>query len=618
MRRSHVKYIALWLTFSILPLAATQLKLELTDDGQGKSGSTSVTANTPFEVTVTASDGDRNTGTVELVGTDQFKVVGTSRSTNISMVNGRFSSQTTYRYQLYALKEGDLKLGPAQAKDGGQTISSNTLELKVTKAPDQPHPVQQTSTATQAQATSAPQDQDQASTVLCRLTTNKKTAVVGETITVKVSILSRGQILQVGMEPPKFPGFMVKETPNTSRRQETFNNIPYNVIEKKYLLTPTEPGTKTIEPVQVAYAIPVKQRQRHRGLFDDAFFAGLFDQERIEQKNTASNALHLTITAVPENQEQVDGVGEFTSFTARLNKKEAHVNEALTLKLELIGEGNLNQIATPKLILPSFMKAYDSKTSVHEDAASENLSGKKTFEYIIQIAQEGDAEIPAQQFTYLDTATHTTKTIKTAPVTVHLTPAPQTQQTKITQVKEPEEQAEDQTAPTSQRQQKVKRDISFIQEDGPITHRTGSGIDFFILLLMILFIPGFIFGNQLLTPTKAKIFPQFFKERHHQKHLDHLHKEFDALHTTNQIDQLYQFFIKILAIKCNVEVEAITHDHLQEYLTNQQWEEPRINEFFDFLNECASYRFVSNTARSKINHDELFKKSSHWLLLLSK
>lgn len=112
--------------------------------------------------------------------------------------------------------------------------------------------------------------------------------------------------------------------------------------------------------------------------------------------------------------------------------------------------------------------------------------------------------------------------------------------------------------------------------------------------------------------------PNLFKQRTHQKHLDHLQKEFEALRQANHIDKLYQFFIKILAAKCNVGVESVTHEQLQEYLTSQKWEDQRINDFFDFLNECASYRFVSNTARSKINLDELFKKSSHWLLLLSK
>lgn len=616
MRLCYKKYFLLWTTFIFFSASATQLKLELTNNGQGSAGGNTVTAHTPFEVTVTVSEGDRNTGSVTLDGADQVKIVGTSRSTNISMINGQFSSQTSYIYQLYALKEGDLKLGPAQVKQNNQTISSNTLDLKVLKAPEQPQQPQQQGTSTQASNNN--QAADQTTAVLCRLTANKKTALVGETIIAKVSILSRGPILQVGMEQPKFPGFMVKETPNTARRQETFNNVLYNVLEKKYLLTPTEPGTKTIEPVQIAYAVPVKQRPRHRGLFDDAFFSGFFDQERIEQKNAASNALQLTITTLPENQGQIDGVGEFTSFTAHLNKKEAHVNEALTLRLELTGEGNFNQIATPKLTLPPFMKAYDSKTSVKEDAATEGLSGKKTFEYVIQIAQEGDAEIPAQQFTYFDTATHATKTIKSSPVMVHLTPAPQTQQSKVLHVKEPEETPEESSASPQKKPTKTKQDISFIQEDGPINSRAGSGIGFIMFLLLMLLIPGAIFSNQAIVRVKTKLSPNLFKQHTHQKQLDHLQKEFAILQQKSHIDQLYQFFIKILAARCNVDVEAITHEQLQAYLANQNWEEQRINDFFDFLNECASYRFVSNTTRSKINLDELFKKSSHWLLLLSK
>jgi hypothetical protein len=615
MRLLCTKNIVLGMMLLFFPLSATQLKLELSNDGQGRAGGNAVAANVPFEVTVTVIDGNRDTGTVELNGADQVKVVGTSCSTNISMLNGRFSSQTSYIYQLNALKEGPLKLGPAQLKQGGQTIESNTLELQVSKAPDQPQPASAKGGTTPTSATAEASTSEQQAAILCRLTANKKTAVVGEPITTKLTILSRGPILQVAMEPPKFSGFMVKEIQSVSRRQETFQNATYNVLEKQYILIPNEHGAKTIEPVKVAYAVPVRHRPRHHSLFDDAFFAGFFDQERIEQKTAISNALQVTIAALPENQGQIDGVGEFTSFTAHVNKKEAHVNEALTFTLEISGEGNLEQIVTPKLILPAFMKAYDSKTSTAEDTTSDYHGGKKTFEYVIQIAQEGDAEVPSQQFVYFDTAHKTIKTLKTPPVTVHLTPAPQVQQPKIAPVKATEEPEED-TA-TAQPKKNIKKDISFIQEDGPIMQGSRPGINLFILLLLLLLIPALMVGKRFFTPAKAKLFPQLFKDRNRKKYLDQLHKEFDILQQQKQIDKLYQFFVKFLATTHNVEVETITHDWLQELLVNLHWEEAKINEFFDFLNECASCHFVS-PAHAKVDHTQLFKKGSYWLLLLSK
>lgn len=604
MRLLRVNYFIVFVMLLFSSLSATQLKLEITNNGQGRAGAQTVSVGTPFEVTVSITDGDRNTGTLELETTDQVKIVGSSRSTNVEMVNGNYSSQTAYIFQLHALAEGEIKLGPAHLRQGSETFNSNILELKATKAAEQPQ-------------ASVPQATDNAA-VLCRLTANKKTALIGEPITAKVTVLSRGQILQVSMEPPKFPGFIVKEIQNVSRRQETFNGAQYNVIEKSYVIIPSEQGTKSIEPVKVAFAVPVKQKSRHQGLFEDAFFAGFFDQARIEQKTTLSNALPLTINPLPENQGQIEGVGEFNSFTAHINKKEAHVNEALTLKLEVTGQGNLDQIVTPKLILPAFMKAYDSKSTIKEDLASDYHGGKKTFEYVIQIAQEGDAEIPSQEFTYFDTVSKATRTIKTPPISVHLTPAPQTLQSKINHVKTTEDIEEDPAIAQPQPEKKKKQDISFIQEDGPIMLRTNGGLNFFFLFLLLLLIAAVIFGNLFILTIKTMIFPQLFKNRLYKKKLALLNNEFSALQHHKQVDKLYQFFVKFLAIKCNVEIEAITHDWLQEYLSKNQWEETKINHFFDFLNECAGCHFVSNSTQPTVDHEELFKKGSYWLLLLSK
>ncbi len=596
--------------------AATSLKLEVMDNGHGKADSQKVFAGVPFEVAISVTEGDRNTGTVELEKTDKISIVGTSRSTNISMFNGKFTSQTTYLYQLIAPQEGTIKLGPARVKQGDQTIESNVLELTVAPASEQSkeqNSNQPGSSAGQSHVTQEQKNQDdQQSTVLCRLTTNKKSIVVGEPITAKIIILSHGPIAQIAIEPPKFPGFMVKEIQKISRRQETHKNQLYDILEKKYILTPSESGQKTIEPIKVAYAIPLKHRPRHHRLFDDVF-AGFFDQDRLEQKATTSNPLHIIVDQLPDSKKQIDGVGDFTSFDASISKREAHVNEALTFKLEITGMGNLDQIPTPKLVLPAFIKAYDSKATVQEDLNNDYHGSKKTFEYVIQIAQEGDAEIPSQQFTYFDTATKTVKTLKTAALSVHLTPSPKTQQPRIKSTA-----TESEEAPTPQPTPKAHpKDINFIQEDGPISHRPSTGINPLLLLILILVIPAIIFTHRMIKSIASKALPHITRGRSRKKYFDRLSKEFDSLSRNNQVDKLYQFFIKFLATKYGANAEAITHDVLYDYLSKNQWAEEKINDFFDFLNECAGYRFISQTTSKKNDFEGIFKKGSYWLLLLT-
>lgn len=591
----YLRRLTLFVACMLQALGATSLKIEVTNDGQGRSGGQTVFANTPFAVTVSVLDGDQDTGSVELAVPNQIKVMGRSHSTSISMVNGKYSSQVAHVYQLYALQEGPIKIGPARLKNGDQSIESNVLDLTVAKAPEQPQ-------------------SEKKPAVLCRLTADKKTVVVGEPVVVRLTILSRGQITQFGMEPQKFSGFMVKEIQKDIHRREEFNKVMYDVFEKRFVLIPSEQGQKVIDPVKLAYNVPVRIRQQNRGLFGDPFFSAFFEQDRVEQKITISNALSITVDPLPEDQGQIDGVGEFMVFHASLNKKEAYVNEALTLKLELVGMGNLDQVPTPKLILPPFIKAYESKASIQEDLTTDYHGGKKSFEYVVQIAQEGDAEIPSQLFTYFDTRTKTIKTLKTPVLPVHLTPGAQAQPPKISVALAEEREA----SPLPQKTR--KQDISFIQEDGPITRRSrdnGTGINLFIFLFLVFLVPLIIFGKNLIGGMVKWCLPRFFKGRIHKKQIAKLYQELDALHKSNQGDKLYQFFVKLLATVAGTSVEAVTHEWLHEYLIKEQWQEKRIGEFFDFLNECARCNFVSYATPSKSDFNELFKKSSHWLLSLT-
>ena len=47
---------------------------------------------------------------------------------------------------------------------------------------------------------------------------DKEKVFVGEPVLLKVNIYNRGKILQLGLEPPKFPGFLTKEISEISKK----------------------------------------------------------------------------------------------------------------------------------------------------------------------------------------------------------------------------------------------------------------------------------------------------------------------------------------------------------------------------------------------------------------
>ncbi len=50
--------------------------------------------------------------------------------------------------------------------------------------------------------------------------------------------------MQLGIEPPKFSGFVLKEIQQVAKKQEMVDGKLYEVFQKQYLLLPTKDGEK--------------------------------------------------------------------------------------------------------------------------------------------------------------------------------------------------------------------------------------------------------------------------------------------------------------------------------------------------------------------------------------
>ena len=77
-------------------------------------------------------------------------------------------------------------------------------------------------------------------------------------------------------------------------------------------------GKKDIAPIRIEYTVPAKAKRRD--LFGDDFFAGFFGQRAV-QRHALSNTVSINIAPLPKYQGRVDGVGKFTQFNAKIDKK---------------------------------------------------------------------------------------------------------------------------------------------------------------------------------------------------------------------------------------------------------------------------------------------------------
>jgi hypothetical protein len=557
----------------------------------------------PFQIKATVTNGDRNTGNVVIqnLENNKIQVQGRSHHTNIVTDGNRFRSTISYFFQAIADQEGTFQIGPAHVKQGNENIQSNTVQVRVVNQPEDASKIK-TATGERVEGLT------QGSEVVCELLTDKKNVFQGEPFTVTVKITINNQVSNLGLDLLSFPGFTSKDLGQPQQRQELKDDKIIEIVEKRFALTPLQTGSLTIKPAKVVYQVPVKKKHKPRGIFGDDFFSGFFDSVELQQKQTLSTPLKIDAIPLPQTNLVCDGIGAFKTFTLSVDKTSALANEAIALTLELEGVGNFDQIATPKLQLPDFIKHYESKATFTPSPILGFFGGKKIFEYVIQVSDMGKITIPAQQFTYFDTESKFYKTIKTDEI--------------VMQINQPLNEPQQQPVQTQQLKQKndIKprlKDIGFIEEDASATQTDTWAIPLWLFLVLILFPIIFIFNfydKLLVIILKSTVFKLFSKKAA----LSKFQNEFNDLSKSNKPEKLYLFFLKLLAEKFEVNTQLITIDFIVNKLAKLNWDTKKISDFTDYLNECASLHFI--TTKQSINPDlatSLFKKGQYWIMLLT-
>jgi hypothetical protein len=383
------------------------------------------------------------------------------------------------------------------------------------------------------------------------------------------------------------------------------DNKPYKMQQYTFVLFPQHEGKHTIAPIKLTYAIPEQPRaaRTRHGFFDEAFLQSFFGTQPV-QKHTHSNGLTLVVTPVPHYQEPLDGVGTFSQFTAEISKHESSVGEPVTLSFTLKGHGNLEQIALPKPQLPDDFRCYESKTMVDENLETDYHGGTKTVEFIVQAMKPGTWTIPAQTFTFYDTAQKIVKKIATNPLSLVIKQGAQQLPHVSTIATTQEEHTTHPIEPFAQ-------DISFIQEN--FMDSTNIALPWWLFIALM--VAPLIF---LYRTTFQRLWA-YFRHLHNRggvQKFAHFKRELDRLSNTNEVTSLHHFFMQVLA-QYAPQSGQLSEQDIETLLTQKGWTAHKISEFLDYLSICAQFRFTTTQAASSLNCHEIFKKAHYWLVLLN-
>ena len=346
-----------------------------------------------------------NVSNLEIPNLADFQLLAgpsTSSSTSIQMINGKTTKtvQYTYNYYLRAQKEGTFTIAPARAKYKGKTYESNSLTVEVVGSAAS----QQQSQAVPGQSQQQTSDQANVQSgddVFVRLHVDKHSAYLGEQIIAWVKIYTKIQLsgLSQGYKGPEFTGFYKQpvEIPQLTNleAENVDGEIYYTGTIQKVVLYPQKTGEITIEPFDLGVTIRQQVRSRSRSFFDDFFGPTVQDIPR----SLTSKAVKIRVKPLPVKPQSFTGaVGNF-SLQSSVDKNTLRTNEALTYKVTITGNGNIKLVDEPNVSFPPNIEQFEPKTVVNQ---TNELSGTKTFEYVLIPRYAGEYKIPPFEFTYFD------------------------------------------------------------------------------------------------------------------------------------------------------------------------------------------------------------------------
>ena len=352
---------------------------------------------------------------------DFYVLSGPNQSTShsIQIVNGRRTSSVTitYSYYLQATGEGKFTIPAATAVVDNKTYTSNTLEIEVIEG-EKPA----AGTRPSASPSQQPQDVDVSDELFVRILTNRKRIYRGEYIIATIKLYTRLSITGFGeSEMPDFQGFWTQDIESPTQlnlvRENVNGRIFNTAVIKKVILFPQKTGEITIDPFKLETYIR-QQSNRPRSPFDD-FFGNSYTNV---VKPLVSNAAIIAVRELPAGAPEgyAGAVGNLT-IRAEIDKQEAVTNDALTYKLTISGNGNVQLVDAPRINFPPDFETYDPKVQTNVTNGENGQSGRKTFEYLLIPRHAGNFRIPPVSLAYFEPGSGQYRTSATTEYNIAIT-----------------------------------------------------------------------------------------------------------------------------------------------------------------------------------------------------
>jgi hypothetical protein len=336
-----------------------------------------------------------------------FDVLATSRSSNVRIVNGSFSSQTQIQMTLSPKRSGPLTI-PSLAWD-----NERSAPIRITVG-----------SGGSAQSGT---NQSQSGNVFLKAVVDDSQPYVQGAVNLTVQLYAAVPLYRATLDLPASSDVLVQQLGEDQKRETNIDGRPYEVIERHYLLFPQHSGTLHIPGPVLDAQVPVRARNDP---FSDFFgrspLADMMQDVRPIRVHAQDIALDVqprpaAATAsywIPARKLDVTAQWHPDSLTAQ-------AGEPVTLDLHLRAEGltaaQLPDVAS-LIDLPPGLKAYPDQAKLENTAQNGTVVGERDQSVALIADRAGDFTIPALKIQWWDTGAAEFRQIELPSRMLHVTP----------------------------------------------------------------------------------------------------------------------------------------------------------------------------------------------------
>lgn len=345
-----------------------------------------VPLNRTLQITYTVKNGEKVSG-FNAPNFNPFKSRGPSTSTQMQIINGSMSKSESYSYTLSPTKIGSFTIPPASIQVNGKTLKTESVTIQVVNKIAQDDP-------DASNRNGGISDAEIAENIFVRVIPNKSEVYKGEQLTLTYKLYTRLNTRNINYaNTPQYNGFLQNELEISGSENQVkvdvYNGKEYRTqVFKKVALFPTQAGTLDIPPISFKADVLLREQ--------DSFFGrnSFFTRTRAYPFEFNSNGLKIKSKELPPPPRgYTGGVGDL-KYQVKYDKTQVKTDDAITLKIDISGVGNISLINVPELVFPSSFEVYDPEIKERVNKKGNRISGSKSYKYLIIPRGGGEFQMP--------------------------------------------------------------------------------------------------------------------------------------------------------------------------------------------------------------------------------